>query len=122
MQIQRKKLMQKGISGCGKQLTMQNPESLFHVHVRLVARIYTFKESSGNYGFLVFLFYFWSFSRGVSVWRGWGPAPSLRGAWSFPKRPLPKGKKRGGQGLIRVSPEGEQNACRKNIYVYIKSL
>lgn len=40
------------------------------------------------------------------MWRSWGQALSLRGAWSFPKRPLPKGKKRGGQGLIRVSPGG----------------
>lgn len=33
---------------------MQNPESLFRVHVRLVARIYRFKESSGKYGFFFF--------------------------------------------------------------------
>lgn len=32
---------------------MQNPESLFHVPVRLVARIYIFKESSGNYVFFL---------------------------------------------------------------------
>lgn len=52
--------------------------------------IYIFK-SSGNYGF--FFLNFWSFSRGVSVCRSSGSALSLRGAWSFPKRPLPKGEK-----------------------------
>lgn len=44
----------KGNSGYGEQLTMQNPEWLFRVHVRLVAGLFFFfflNNSSGNYGF-----------------------------------------------------------------------
>lgn len=35
------------------------------------------------------VFDFWGFSVGGSVWRSWGLAQSLSGAWSFPKCPLP---------------------------------
>jgi hypothetical protein len=37
---------------------MQNPEPLFHVHVRLVARIYRFKESPAIKGWVLFSFFF----------------------------------------------------------------
>lgn len=47
------------------------------------------------------------------MWRSWGPAPSLGGAWSFPKRPLPKGEKEAVRAWFGCPPEGEKNAFRK---------
>ena len=39
------------------------------------------------------------------MWRSWGPALSLRGAWSFPKRPLPKGEKKRWSGFDSSVPQ-----------------
>ena len=49
------------------------------------------------------------------MWRSRGPALSLRGAWSFPKRPLPKGEKEAVRVSFECPPEGGKMLSEKDI-------
>ena len=101
----------KGNSGYGEQLTMQNPEWLFRVHVRLVAGLFFFffKQFFGQLRFLVF---------GALVEEalcreaGDRLCPSVERGHSQ-SVPFLRGKKEMVRVWFECPPEDEKNAFRK---------